>query len=158
LENFKEEDFNDQELKSRTMIIGKNENSLSFEFGLRLYAIKPLFVSTQYQIPNNKPGAIPAVDFYINGRISTLVELIKDGSKLEEHFDRFEEPTGAYYSYNQKYVIFDFETKKEKPTEIPQKYAKKLVGKYYCFVKSTNKLYCDGIVVCKNVSNHLKSS
>jgi len=155
LSNLKEYDFSNQFVGSYSSVIGKNVNSLLFVFGLKLYAIESLFVNIQFQ-SNAELGANSAVNIYINGSISKVIELIKDGSNLEEHFDRFENASGAHHSYNQRYVIFDFETQKKKPSALPIKYAN-LVGKYYCFVKSKNSLYCDGKLICKDVSTYLKS-
>jgi len=89
--------------------------------------------------------------------MNLYIELLRNGDSIQAHFDRFESENGAYKVYKDKYILLDFELRKNRPTRLPkgcEEYSKK----YFCFVLSTNSLYCGDKCVRKNVSNKLKSS
>jgi hypothetical protein len=106
------------------------ENGIStFLFGY-LKSIPGVYVSPQYCIKAEsvplqqgigKAGHPPTVDFYINGKINTFVEVIRNGSNLDKHISRFDKD-GRYYQrmmdFKSDYVIFDIDLEKEVPNEV----------------------------------------
>ena len=100
-------------------------------------------------------GKEPAIDYFINSKINTYIELIRDSHNLEEHFDRFELKDG-HYSTSKPYAILDIICTDTVPAKLPQKYSK-LGHRYYSFVKQTNKLYQGSKVINECVSSNFKS-
>jgi len=59
-----------------------------------------------------------AVDFYVNSDLQWMVEFLVEGSKLQEHLDRFA-PTGRYSSIPRKHwLVVDFRVKVAVPTKL----------------------------------------
>jgi hypothetical protein len=143
LENMAASDFTDPISETN-----RYEDAIGTTLGWHMKLIEGLFVVPQKQIPKSVPtcGKSPTVDFYLNGKLDTYLELVRNGSLLEKHFDRFEQEEGAYYSKKHRYAILDLELDKYQPNEIPIKY-KAISGKYWCFVKPMNCLYHGGKLV-----------
>lgn len=118
-------------------------------------SIKNLYISPQHNVPKvdpSKRGTAPTIDFYVNGNIDCYIEIVKNSSMLEEHFEKFESVDGMYALRNNKeYVILDIQLTESKPYPITPKYKNRL----YTFVKSKNALYCGGDIVKHNVSKFL---
>jgi hypothetical protein len=58
------------------------------------------------------------VDYYLNGTLDMFLELTRNGSLLEQHFQRFQE--GGRY-HGKKFVLLDIElTKARAPVPLPE--------------------------------------
>ena len=151
-------------------LVDRYENSIGSYFGWKIAGIEGLYVSPQHIVSREageagRKGQLPTIDYFVNGKHNTFIELVKDSSKLAEHFDKFEldgaapgqksEHAGKYYQYRDNYVILDLVLGNAKPTPIPKKHAKAALSKYYSFVAATNTLYHAGRVVKENVSSRL---
>lgn len=150
-------------------LVNRYENSIGSYFGWKIAGIEGLYVSPQHIVSREAgeaggKGQLPTIDYFVNGKHNTFIELVKDSSKLAEHFDKFEldgaapgqnsKHAGKYYQYRDNYVILDLVLGKAKPTSIPRQHAK-AQSKYYSFVAATNTLYHAGRVVKENVSSRL---
>jgi hypothetical protein len=151
-------------------LMNRYESSIGSYFGWKIAGIKGLYVSPQHVVPREagearRRGQLPTIDYFLNGKHNTFIELVRDSSKLAEHFDKFEldgaapgqksKHAGKYYQYRDNYVILDLVLSKAQPTPIPEKHAKAALSKYYSFVAATNTLYLAGRVVKENVSSRL---
>ena len=140
------------------------ENSIGSYIGWKIAGIEGLYVSPQHIVSREAGEAgrkvqMLTIDYFVNGKHNTFIELVKDSSKLAERFDKFEldraasgqkrEHAGKYYQYRDNYVILDIVLSKAQPTPIP----KAALSKYYSFVVATNTLYHAGYVVKENVSS-----
>ena len=146
------------------------ENSIGSYIGWKIAGIEGLYVSPQHIVSREVGEAgrkvqMLTIDYFVKGKHNTFIELVKDSSKLAEHFDKFEldgatsgqksEHAGKYYQYRDNYVILDIVLGKAQPTPIPKKHAKAALSKYYSFVAATNTLYHAGHVVKENVFSRL---
>jgi hypothetical protein len=154
LSQLKEDDFYETDFKTK-----RYENAIGTIFAMNLSKISHLYISPQTQIfdkNKKKGGSKPTIDFFLNGRLSTYLELTRDGLDLEKHFDKFEQPTGSYNAHKDHYAILDFSLSSLNPTELPTKY-NGMGNKMYSFVKMQNTLYKGNEAVLKGVSKFLKS-
>jgi hypothetical protein len=101
--------------------MSRYENSIGFYFGWKIAEIEGLYVSPQHIVSGEageagRGGQLPTIDYFVNGKHNTFIELVRDSSKLAEHFDKFEldgaapgqsKHTGKYYKYRDNYVILD---------------------------------------------------
>jgi hypothetical protein len=88
------------------------ENALGFYFGAHITKLKGVLVKPEVLIykPGKKyRGHLPCVDFFIGGRFDMYIALVRNGEKLNDHIDRFEIPTGAYFHFRNNYVIVNFQ-------------------------------------------------
>lgn len=113
------------------------EDGAGFFVGCELS--KYCLVSPQLAAPKAQPtsGRPPSVDYYLNGRLNMYLELVKNSSLLESHFDRF--LTGEY-GMEKPFAILDINFKTTEPRELTGKY-KTLENNYFTFVVQTQVLY-----------------
>ncbi len=121
------------------------ENAIGFYFGAHITKLKDIFVKPEVQIykPGKKyRGHLPCVDFYIDGRFDMCIELVRNGDKLNEHVERFELPTGAYYHFRNNYVIVNFQIIDEGPvlSNLLEKY-EKISNNIFTYMVSERALY-----------------
>ena len=129
---------------------------------MKLCRLQHLLISPQTQVIDESKttrGSKPTIDFFLNGRLMTYLELTRNGVDLAKHFDKFETPDGKYYKHREKYAILDFDLSTESSTvRVPEKYQNKgLDKKLYSFVKRENALYIGNQRLYSNVSKFLKS-
>jgi hypothetical protein len=158
LSELKEDDFYDS-----VSGMERYENAIGSIFAMKLCRLQHLLISPQTQVIDKSKttrGSRPAVDFFLNGRLMTYLELTRNGVELAKHFDKFENPDGKYYVHRDKYAILDFALSTESSTvKLPEKYQKNGLDKrLYSFVKRENALYVGNQKVHSNVSKFLKSS
>ncbi|RYY45245.1 MAG: AAA family ATPase [Chitinophagaceae bacterium] len=113
------------------------EDGISFFLGCELS--KYCLVSPQHAISRSQatPGRPPSVDYYLNGRLDMYLEVVKNGSLLEEHFDRF--ITGDY-GVKKPFAVLDINFKTEKPRDLKGKYAE-YNKNFFTYVVHTRQLF-----------------
>ena len=113
------------------------EDGAGFFIGCELS--KYCLVSPQHAISKDHPtaGRPPSVDFYLNGRLNMFLELVKNGSLLGQHFDRF---ISGSYGVEKPFAILDINFKTDKPRELPEMY-KEFEEKYFTYVVQTRQLF-----------------
>jgi hypothetical protein len=137
------------------------ENAIGTIFAAKLAKIPELHIAPQTQFAKanpSSPGSNPAVDFFLNGRLNIYLELVRNGDKIEKHFDRFEDEDGAYHNRQKgsDYAILDFNLLTTAPAAVPSKYQH--VGhKFYTFVKQRNELHRGPTLAELKESNLIKS-
>jgi hypothetical protein len=139
------------------------ENAIGSIFAMKLCRLQHLFISPQTQVIDKSKttrGSKPTIDFFLNGRLKTYLELTRNGVELAKHFDKFENPDGKYYVHRENYAILDFALSTGSSiVKLPEKYQKNGLDKrLYTFVKRENALYVGNQRVHSNVCAFLKSS
>ncbi len=134
------------------------ENSVGFYFGAQLATIPGIYLKPQVQVARvdrNKPGHLPCVDFYVNGKLDVCIEIIRNTSNFEKHLDRFESNAGEYRHFRDNYVILDFQMD-NKPilSTLPTKY-EHLKEKIFTFSYLENCLYKGRIPIFPNICKDL---
>ena len=66
-----------------------------------------------------------------------FLELVKNGSLLSQHFDRF---ISGSYGVEKPFAILDINFKTDKPRELPEMY-KEFEEKYFTYVVQTRQLF-----------------
>ncbi len=147
LRNMSESDFIDPAAD-----LPRIENSLSFAFGLHLSKIPGLYLSFQSRAKvTGTAGHPPTVDFYLNGRLDTVLEIILNATKssFKTHAARFE-GKGAY-SHFKNTVLLNFDTKRVTSPQFTHKIQN------YTFLKQTNQLFKGSKLLKSNVSVKLSA-
>lgn len=113
------------------------EDGVGFFIGCELS--KYCLVSPQHAIKISKPtrGRLPSVDYYLNGHVNMYLELVKNGSLLKEHFERF---ISGSYGLEKPFAILDINFEATKPLKLTGKY-KKFEANFFTFVIKTRTLY-----------------
>lgn len=113
------------------------EDGAGFFIGCELS--KYCLVSPQHAIPKQQPscGHPPSVDYYLNGRVNMYLELVKNGSRLNEHFDRF---ISGDYGDSKPFAILDINFTTKEPRELKGKY-EEYKNVFYTYVVQTRELY-----------------
>jgi hypothetical protein len=76
----------------------KYENGIGFNWGLHLKEVCPtnLHMSPQTQAtPTGRGGSNPTVDWFFNHNLNAVIEMVRDGAKLNEHFLKFTTRSGT---------------------------------------------------------------
>ena len=155
MSRMKESDFFDNSVNKYRI-----ENSISFSFAYHMASIKQLNVRTQVRVSSSrrKVGHPPTIDFYLNGRLGCYLEVVRNGHKLEEHFDRFESVEGSYHRHVNEYGVLNIELLNEGEPKVPPRLSDAVRNKLFTFVMPLNTLYRNKRVVATNVSPHLNKS
>ncbi len=156
-------------------VIKRYENAIGHFFA----SIDQLFVSPQHKVTGRQDlpvtrGQKLTIDYYINGKIDTYVELMRDGSAgdLEKHADKFElkgvvarkkrdnnspivfKAAGAYNHVHQDNCVLLNIMSVGSPVEMPVNY-EGVRHRCYTFVKDHNALYKGSTLLRRNVSQYL---
>ena len=136
--------------------ITRYQNSIGSFIGWNIASIKSVFISPQHILPKHNPsasGASPNVDFYVNGNVDCYLEIVRDSSLIENHFQKFEEGVAYALRKGKNYVVLDINLSGSKPSEIAEKYKSRL----YTFVRSRNALFHGDKQIKSNVSSFLRN-
>ncbi len=122
----------------------RSEISVGHFFGWNLCKNEELLVSPQHR---TDPETQAMVDYYINGKYNTFVELILDSNEVKRHFDKFE---GGEYNY----VILDL---RPYDTDKVAKFPPGKEDRFYTFFLRSNSLYKGATFLRGNVSKFLRN-
>jgi hypothetical protein len=165
---FKEVDFAEFGFEGKILV----ENAISAKWGFYLHMhMSHVFISSQARVstPNLGPGAVPTVDFLLNGRDLFAVEFSLNGYDIKNKIQKFE--VGCYKEWKNKYAIvniitkskniFGSKSKKRTSESFVEDQALEDIGdsiqNVYQFNTQTNKLYKGTKLVISSVSVHLPS-
>ena len=118
------------------------EDGVSFYVGCHLVTLCHS-VSFQHNVlPHGvkKAGRPPSVDFYLDANVDMYLELTKNGSKLEEHFDRFVKPGGKYAAGKKKFAVLDIDFKSDLPQQLSPE-LEEYSAFFFTFIVRTGRLY-----------------
>jgi len=120
------------------------ESAISHAVMKRLGQLKTLHIAPSFQVGNGW------IDYFINGRINSYLEFIRNGDRIQEHVNRFKKG-GRYESVgaNGNYAILDIELKESTLKSIKIKEA---TPRFYTFLKMTNSLYLGPKLIKENVA------
>ncbi len=136
------------------------ENSISCAFTEKLARIPQLYVSAQCPVPKmiRTRGQSPTIDLFINGTMNKYLEFVRNGLQLQDHFDKFESPSGPYHRHRERYAIVDFQLRgreKAYPVHFTAPEGRTHIGPLYRFYVQSNTLYKDGVLLKCGVSMFL---
>jgi hypothetical protein len=156
LSELEEDDFDESSTKTQCY-----ENGIGTALAMKLCKMGQLYVSPQTKVierMESTRGSKPTIDFFLNGKLTTYLELTRDGLDLKKHFDKFESPVGKYYAHRKNYAILDFVLSKSTPSQVPKEYdTEEIKKRMYSFVKSRNALYLGDKLIRHGVSKYLKT-
>ena len=92
-------------------------------------------------------------DYFVNGKLNTFIELIRDSDDVVGHFDRFVKTGGAYFAQKKRFAVLDIVTNGNTPFKLPQSY-EKYEDQFYTFIVTENELNKGSLVVttvCLNI-------
>ena len=120
------------------------ESAISHAFTKRLARLKSLHIAPSFQVDSGW------IDYFLNGRINSYLELLRNGDRVQAHVDRFKKG-GTYESVgsNGNYALLDIELKSLDPKSIELKIA---TPKFYTFVRMSNSLYLGSTLIKTNVA------
>lgn len=124
------------------------EISAGHFFGWNLCKYQRLYVSPQHRTDSARRSMI---DYYINGKYNTFIELILDSGHVQHHFDKFED---GVYNNKPSYVILDLQPC---DTEEVAKFPPGKEDLFYTFFLQSNSLYKGKQLVRANVSQFLRN-
>lgn len=121
------------------------ESAISHAFTKRLARLKSLHIAPSFQVDSGW------IDYFLNGRINSYLELLRNGDRVQAHVDRFKKG-GTYESVgsNGNYALLDIELKSLDPKSIELKIA---TPKFYTFVRMSNSLYLGSTLIKTNVAS-----
>lgn len=115
------------------------EDGIGLFIGARLCNLDGMYISPQRALP--RPGrrsGRPSVGYFLNHTLNMFLELTRNGSLLQEHFERFL-PGGRYSG--KKFVVLDIELHRTTvPAPLPER-VKQFEKNRYTYIVKLNALY-----------------
>lgn len=129
-----------QLMDTEEMVRERCEDGIGLFIGARLSGIEGIYLSPQHAIPNpeQRRGRPPSVDYYLDNSLDMYLELTRNGSLLEQHFQRFQ--LGGKY-FGKPFVLLDIEMRKGAPPMPLPAAVSEFEHCRYTFVLSLNTLY-----------------
>lgn len=150
LDHFRQYDDKGQE-------IVRYEDGISWYFGYNIARrVRGLHTSPQHVVNKVQGTKSGAVDYYFNSHLNSLVEVVRNSDRLEEHFKKFV-GTGGYVS-SMNWWVLDILTHSKEPALLTDKkipIARTHEDKFYTFTVPNNTLWRGKKAINDKVSRNL---
>lgn len=115
------------------------ENSITYKLAVIISKVAGV-ISPQHALPTKLRGHPPTIDLYINEKFDVYVEIIKNGSLLLEHFNRF--LSGSYKNI-ERFILINFDFTRTSPLipKLDPNIYNKYKDRHYTFTISNRKLW-----------------